>query len=425
MSGFLTVLKYTLNENIRKKTFIISTIIMLVLTIAMMIIPGLITKTAGSSTPGTSNEDGQQTQTSATQFFYVVDNLDVFKKGITPLKQAFTDYNIELKTSNDVSILMDRVKNEDNVFLLVLNGTNDKPAFEYYVKKYGIGPNPDTLEPLLKNIYVSSLLESAGADTSLTSKILSTPAINVNELGKGYIKSMVSSMIIMFILFFAIYYFGYGIAMSVASEKTSRVMETLVTSTKPSNIILGKTVAMGLLGLMQLVLILSAAVVTYGLFFPKDFKLFGQSLDFEAFTPLVISMILVYFILGYLLYAMFNAVAGASVSKAEDVNSAIMPVSMISLMAFYFSYFPITIPNSGFITIITSIVPFTSPFSMPSRLLMTNVPPLELIASIVLLMATIVLFSWVSIKIYSAAILNYGNRLKLGDYIQITKNIQK
>ena len=79
-------------------------------------------------------------------------------------------------------------------------------------------------------------------------------------------------MLIMFILFFAIYYFGYGIAMSVASEKTSRVMETLVTSTKPSNIILGKTVAMGVLGLMQLVVILSAAVISYGPLFSEKFQ---------------------------------------------------------------------------------------------------------------------------------------------------------
>ncbi len=425
MRGFWTVLKYTLHENIRKKTFVISTIIMLILTIAVMIIPGLISKSTGSGTSdtsGNSSSTSQQAQSPATRYFYIVDSLNVLDKDITPLKEAFTDCNIELKTTTDVSSLMDRVKNEDNIFLLVLNGTNDKPVFEYYVKKYGIGPEPDKLGGLLKNIYVSSLLRSAGADTSLTSRILSAPGVNVNELGKGYVKSIVSSMLIMFILFFAIYYFGYGIAMSVASEKTSRVMETLVTSTKPSNIILGKTVAMGLLGLMQLGLILSTAIVTYGLFFPKDFKLFGQSLDFGAFTPLAIIMIVVYFILGYLLYAMFNAVAGASVSKAEDVNSAIMPVSMISLMAFYFSYFPITIPNSDRIATITSIVPLTSPFSMPSRLLMTNVPPLELVISIVLLIATIALFSWVSIKIYSAAILNYGNRLKLSDYIRITKS---
>lgn len=419
MREFLTVLAYTFRENIRKKTFIVSTIIVLILTTAIMIIPCMITNASKSSTP---NNNDRQNNSALTQNFYVIDNMNVFNKSITPLKQTFSGYNFEIKPSSDVDSLISRVKKEDNTFLLVLDEKIGTPTFTYYVNKYGTGPNPDKLEPILKNLYASSLLKSAGVDISLATKILSIPSVTVNELGKGYIKSMILSMLIIFVLFFAIYFFGYGIAMSVASEKTSRVMETLITSTRPSRIIFGKTVAMGLLGLFQLALMLLTAVITYRLFFPKDFKLFGQSLDFSAFTPLVIIMIVIYFVLGYFLYAILNAVAGASVSKAEDVNTAIMPVSMISLIAFYISYFPTTIPNTGKITVITSMIPFTSPFSMPSRLLMANVSPLELFASIALLIATIVLLSWMSVKIYSVAILHYGKRLRLGDYIKMTKN---
>jgi ABC-2 type transport system permease protein len=244
----------------------------------------------------------------------------------------------------------------------------------------------------------------------------------VNELGQGYVKSKISSLIVIFVLFFAIYYFGYGIAVSVAAEKTSRVMETLVTSTKPSNIILGKTAAMGLLGLAQLALILFTAAITYRLFFPKNFSVFGQSIDFSAFTPLVLTMILLYFLLGYLLYAMMNAVAGASISKSEDVNTAIAPINMIALASFYAAYFPATMPNAGKIATITSVIPFTAPFSMPGRLLMGNVPALELAGSVALLIATISFLAWISIKIYSAAILHYGNRLKISDLMKMAKN---
>jgi len=275
---------------------------------------------------------------------------------------------------------------------------------------------------LVNSLYDSKLLALAGVDEVTTEKILPTPGITVNELGQGYVKSKLSSMIITFVLFFAIYYFGYGIAVSVASEKTSRVMETLVTSTKPSNIIFGKTAAMGLLGLLQLTLILLTATITYKLFFPKDFTMFGQSIDFSAFTPLAMIMILIYFILGYLLYAMMNAVAGASVSSSEDVNTAIMPITMISLISFYAAYLPATLPNAGKIAALTSIIPFTSPFSMPGRLLLGNVSTAELAGSIVLLIATILLFSWVSVKIYSAAILHYGNRLKISDLIKMVKS---
>lgn len=419
MREFLTVLAYTFRENIRKTTFIVSTAIILVLTIAIMIIPGLMTQ---SSKSGTSTGNEKQKLSDNNGNFYVIDNIKILNNDAEFLKQAFPGYKLEIKPAQDIDSLVNRVKEEDSTFLLVLNENNGVPTFEYYYKKYGVGPNPSVLEPMLKNKYISNILKTAGVNDSITAKILSTPGISEKELGKGYLKSTISGAIIIFVLFFSIYFFGYGIATSVASEKTSRVMETLVTSTKPSRIIMGKTAAMGLLGLFQLVLMLSTAVVTYKLFFPKDFELFGASIDFSAFTPLALVMIILYFILGYLLYATLNAVAGASVSKSEDVNTAVMPVSMISLVAFYAAYFPSTIPNSGKITVITSIIPFTSPFSMPSRLLMTNVPPLELIASIALLIATIVLFSWISIKIYSAAILHYGNRLKLSDFIKITRS---
>ena len=417
MRDFLTVLTYTFRENIRKTTFIVSTAIILVLTVAIMIIPGFINQ---SDKSGKAAGNEQQTQVSEGNI-YIIDNIKILNNDAGFLKLAFPGYKPEFKSASETDSLINRVKEEDKTFLLVLNENNGAPAFEYYYKKYGVGPNPEVLEPVIKNKYISSMLQSAGVNDNITAKVLSAPGLTQNELGKGYLKSTISGVIIIFVLFFAIYFFGYGIATSVASEKTSRVMETLVTSTRPSRIIMGKTAAMGLLGLFQLTLMLSAAVVSYRLFFPKDFELFGASIDFSAYTPFAIIMIILYFVLGYLLYATLNAVAGASVSKSEDVNTAVMPISMISLIAFYAAYFPSAMPNSGNINVVTSIIPFTAPFSMPGRLLMANVPPLELIASITLLLATIVLFSWISIKIYSAAILHYGNRLKLTDFISITK----
>lgn len=417
MRDFLTVLRYTFRENIRKTTFIVTTLIILVLTVALMILPALFTNSPKTPEPG----ENPSSQT-ITKNFYVIDKIQVLNGDVAFLQKAFPDSTVELKKTTDADALIARIKNEDNTFLLVLDERDGSPMFDYYVKKYGVGPDPSVLGPLVKSAYTTSILSSAGVDTTVTQKVLATPEITVNELGKGYLKSMISSMIIIFILFFAIYFFGYGIAMSIASEKTSRVMETLVTSTKPSRIIIGKTIAMGLLGLMQLSLILFTAIIFYRLFFPKNFKIFGESIDFSAFTPLAIAMTVIYFIFGYLLYATLNAVAGASVSKAEDVNTAIMPVSMISLIAFYAAYFPSTFPTSGNINTITSMIPFTSPFSMPSRLVMGNVPALELVISLFLLIATTALFSWISIKIYSSAILHYGNKLKLSDFVRMTKN---
>jgi len=231
--------------------------------------------------------------------------------------------------------------------------------------------------------------------------------------------SYISGIVISMLLFFSIYYYGYGVAMSVASEKTSRVMELLVTSTKPSKIILGKSAAMGLLGLIQLFMVVLTGTLTYKLTFPENFAIAGQVLDFSSFTPFSLSMIFIYFILGYSLYAMMNAVAGATVSKAEDVNSALMPISMISMLGFYLGYFSLAVPNST-IAIVSSIIPFSTPFSMPSRILATDVPIWQIAASIFSLVITIVFIAWSSIKIYSSAILHYGKRLKFKDLVKMS-----
>lgn len=419
MREFLTVLSYTFRENIRKKTFIVSTIIILVITMAVMIIPGVYTNATKNNA---ANGKDDPKKPVVAQNFYIIDNADLLKNDVSLFKSTFKDYKFEVKPDLEKESLMKQVKEKENVYLLVLSEQSGTLNLDYFVKKYGSGPEPDALQALTNGLYDSKLLGIAGVDKATTDKLLTSPVIKINELGQGYVKSLLSSIIIIFILFFAIYYFGYGIAISVASEKASRVMETLVTSTKPSNIIFGKTAAMGLLGLLQMSSILLTAAITYKLFFPKNFEIFGQSIDFSAFTPLALSMILIYFVLGYLLYAMMNAVAGASVSSSSDVNTAIMPITMISLISFYAAYFPITMPNGGKIMAITSIIPFSSPFSMPSRLLLGTVSTADLALSLGLLIATILIFSWVSVRIYSAAILHYGNRLKIKDFIRMVKN---
>jgi ABC-2 type transport system permease protein len=198
-------------------------------------------------------------------------------------------------------------------------------------------------------------------------------------------------------------------------------METLITSTKPSSIVLGKTVAMGLLGLCQLLLLIITALVSYKLCVSGDFVIMGETIDFSSITPAIIILLVVYFILGYFLYAMLNALTGSTVSKAEDVQSAAMPVSFISLMSFYMGYFSLVSPKST-VTTFSSIFPFSSPFTMPSRMIVTDVPFIEVVLSIAFLIVAIALLAYFSIKIYSAAILYYGQKLKLKELFKMSKN---
>ena len=227
-------------------------------------------------------------------------------------------------------------------------------------------------------------------------------------------------MISSFILFFAIYFYGYSVATSVSSEKTSRVMETLVTSTTPTKIVVGKTIAMGLVGLGQLVGLILVAIISYNIFIPSDFDLVSQLLSGLNLNAIDVLVCLVYFVLGYTVYAFLSAVTGATVSKAEDVQSASGPISFISLISFYLAYFTSTMPNSAACKF-ASIFPFSSAFSMPGRILAGASNAGEIVVSIVVLAVTVVILAAISIKVYSAATLHYGDRLKLKDLFKMYK----
>ena len=416
MKGFFTVLGYTFKENSRKKTFIISTAITLILTILVISIPAII--------KNFDKNDKNKTEQGSTLaenkgIVFVIDSKGIIKGNLNKLDTVFPEYKFKSETAGNINSLKANVKKEENNALLIFDEKNGVPTFDYIVKQSGSGLDPSQLSQFIKKIFVTDLLKKANVSDNVSQMLQSDISYKVNELGKGKASSYFASMVISMLLFFVIYFYGYGVAMSVASEKTSRVMELLVTSTKPSIIILGKSAAMGLLGLVQLFMVVCTGILTYKLTFPENFKIGGQLLDLSSFTPFSGVMIVFYFILGYSLFAMMNAVAGATVSKAEDVNSALTPISFISIAGFYMGYFSLSLPK-GTVAIVSSIIPFSAPFSMPSRILATEVPAWQITASVFSLIITIIFIAWVSIKIYSSAILHYGKRLRLKDLLRMS-----
>lgn len=418
MKEFLEVFKYTFRENARKKSFIVSTVLIIIIVIAAMIIPAAI---SNSKSSGKDNPK-EQTQTDAKNIktVYFVDKTGIFEQGINELQKQMSDYKLEKVADDKEEGLKTQIKDKGESYMIVVSLKENLPNVEYFTKQYGSGPSPEVISKVLKNIYVTTMLKGENVSQDVIAKTLSDLNVKVNELGSSKIGGYISSIFIVIILFFAIYFYGYGVAMSVASEKTSRVMELLITSVKPSRIIFGKTAGMGVLGLIQLALIIGVGTFTYKTVFPSDFTIGGMKLDFSGFTPFSLAMVIIYFILGYTLYALMYAVVGATVSKAEDVNSAIMPMSFIALIAFYFSYGTFAVPNSTAAKV-ASLIPFTSPFSIPSRLVTADVPLWQIGLSLGILLISIAFVAMISVKLYSFAVLHYGDRLKIGKLLKFSK----
>ena len=256
-------------------------------------------------------------------------------------------------------------------------------------------------------------IHRARGDTGLTDI-----SVGLKELQGNNINDYIVSIIIVTLIFLAIYFYSYGVSISIASEKTLRVMEILLTSTKPSAIILGKSVAMGLLGLGQFLSVTLAGFLTYITVFPKDYIIGKEFLDLSGLNPFTIIMLFLYFLLGYSVYAMINAVAGATVSKAEDISAALIPLSIITLIAYYVSIGVLAQPNGVYAKVI-SIIPFSSPLAMPCRLMMSEVASVEIIVSILLLVLSICVLSCLSVKIYSNAVLHYGKRMNIREMVKL------
>ena len=220
-----------------------------------------------------------------------------------------------------------------------------------------------------------------------------------------------------FALYTVILLYGQMVATNVATEKSSRAMELLITSANPTSMMFGKVLASCIAGFSQLVLIFGSAIITYN-FHKADITDPTVSSLFDIPVELFVYMI-IFFILGFLIYAFMFGAVGSTASKLEDINTSVMPITFIfigALMVVIFSMSSGTVDNT--IMMICSYFPLTSPIAMFSRIAMSTVPWYEIAISIVILIASTFGIGVLSAKIYRIGVLLYGNPPKLGKLIR-------
>ena len=191
-----------------------------------------------------------------------------------------------------------------------------------------------------------------------------------------------------------------------------------MTSTSPRTIVLGKTIAIGFVGLCQVVIIAGAAIISAKVFLPAG--TLESIFDMSNITPLLCIITLLYFLLGYFMYAFLYALTGSMVGKPEDIQTANGPVAILVIIGFYLAYFTMMNPASD-INLFAGILPISSPFCMPFRILMGSAGVQEVLISIGILIITILIIANISIKVYSSAILNYGTKMNLKNVLKMYK----
>jgi ABC-2 type transport system permease protein len=203
---------------------------------------------------------------------------------------------------------------------------------------------------------------------------------------------------------------GQAVAQGVVEEKSSRVVELLLATVRPWQLMAGKVLGIGVVGLIQILLIALAGVIA-GL----ATKILTISASAAAGTVI---WLVVWYLLGFFMYAVVLAGLGALVSRQEDVGSAVSPALMFLIAGYVLGVSLLPSDPSNRLMEILSLIPAFAPTVMPMRLAMGGVPIWEAITSVVLVLALIPLLIWLAARIYRNAVLRTGARVKFSQALR-------
>jgi len=413
----LAVMRREFMQRVKTKWFLISTIGLPVLMIGMFVLVGFFI---------TSSQDQEETvsvgvidPSGAVADFLVeelladsvlasrVGELDAASEEEVRTELTDSDYDHFFRLPPDV------VNGEDNGTARIFARDNVLPATQ------------SALRNGLRRALLRARLSEAGLENVDAESLLQTTSIGVvNVSGSGEARSQELfqgiSFAIAFLFYMVLLIYGQMIIRSIIEEKASDIVEVMVSSLRPWELMLGKIVGVGAVGLAQIgvwVLVIMVAAI-FGLS-TAGAALTDIGIDITALSiPWgTIGLVLTFLVLGYLLYAGMFAGAGATISNETDAQQVALPVTMLIIVPFISVQGVIGSPNAAW-AVVMSIVPFFSPLVMPSRLLVTNVPFWQTALSVVLLGAFVLFAAWVAGRIYRVGILMKGQRANLPEVVR-------
>ena len=408
MKDLWIVASYTIKEMLKKKTFLISNLILIVMIIVGFNIPNFL-----NAVKGENQSSGEK--------ILLVDSENVFEGTLANLNNMDLGYEFEITNEKvEFDTIKNKIEKEEIEDAIVISKKDGKVNIEYIVENMAMMEQvPEGCVNALTAIYSNLQLSKLGLTSAELQSLQPNFNFEMRQTEEEEVKgNVVAIMLLSLVLFYAIYFCAYQVSTSITTEKTSKIMETLVTSTTPRTIVLGKTIGIGIVGLIQVVVLVTVAIICAQVFLPAG--TLESIIDLSQMTPFLAIVTIIYFLLGYLVFALLYALTGSTVSKPEDVQSANGPVAIIAVIGFYLAYFTMMNPTSE-LNVFASIFPFSSPFCMPFRIMMGVATPSQIAISIAVIIITILVVAKISIKIYSNAILNYGSKMSFKDMMRMYK----
>ncbi|MBR2311208.1 MAG: ABC transporter permease [Oscillospiraceae bacterium] len=408
MKQFGKILNFELKNYLKNKAFVGVTIFLVLLITVVMFFPRIIaafdTEEPGQTTDDlpvllVKTEDPAQAETVQQVF-----------------AAAFADYDVQV-TGEDSAYIKEQITSGNAEGAFVLTGPT---SYTYYVNNLSMyDANEVIANEVLQQLYQLNAMLGSGMTPEQAGEIMNIQISGeVEMLGKDQMQNFFYTYIMIFALYMVILLYGQMVAMNVATEKSSRAMEVLITSAKPTSMMFGKVLASCIAGLAQLVAIFGSALLFYNV--NKSYWGGNEIIDsFFNIPPELFGYMLVFFLMGFLIYAFLFGAIASTVSKLEDINTAVQPVTFLFLFGFMVVIFSMTSGNvDNLLMRICSYIPFTSPMAMFTRIAMSAVPWYEIAVSVGVLVGTTVGTGFLAAKIYRAGVLMYGTAPKIGTLIK-------
>lgn len=335
-------------------------------------------------------------------------------------RQAFPGYVVRVSDAEDEELREAVISGEAGCAFVL----ESDDAFTYYVNNLSMyDTNAVTAQSAMQRLYQTRALLASGMSPQDASAVMDVSIrATVTSLGKNQADNFFYTYVMIFALYMVIMLYGQMVATNVATEKSSRAMEVLITSARPTSMMFGKVLASCLAGFIQIAAVFGSALVLYHI--NRDYWA-GNPLVQSLFNipPELFAYMLIFFVLGFLIYAFLFGALGSTATKLEDINTSTMPLILLFVAAFIVSMMGMSSGNvDSTLMKVCSFVPFTSPMAMFTRIAMSTVPMHEILLSIAILAVSSAGIGVLAAKIYRVGVLLYGTTPKLG---AILKAIRK
>ncbi|XXC21517.1 ABC transporter permease [Bacillus subtilis] len=403
MNKFWIMLSHTYKNKIMAKSFIISTVITVLLVLVVTNLESIISLFQGDD---------------AKEKIAVVDETNelypVFSK---QLKAVDTDGDLDVKLSKQSEDEVTKQVKDESLDGMLIIKRDEKGTISGTYKALTISDEStyQTLQQALTQTKTAvgtaelgvsqETISSLYAPVTVGQKALKEGAKSEEELGQ----TVGLVYIMLFVIYFSVIMYASMIAMEVATEKSSRVMEILISSMPPIQQMFAKLLGIGLVGITQLAIIIGAGSLSLKLNEKSETaSSVGGFLNLTDVSATTVIYAVIFFLLGYFLYATLAAFLGSVVSRIEDVQQTITPMTLLVVAGFMLAMFGLNVPDAGFITV-TSFIPFFTPMIMFLRVGMLDIPFWQAAVGIGITLLTIVILAVIGARIYKGGVLIYGN----------------